>query len=353
MHKHEFHHLSGKDERSILNCRGGVRFLGFPASVSKFMTEFDWVSALSELGDVTFTALRQELCRFWSNFAELKPEQFKFGHGSMQVLERINKVFIDPGTKVMGNSPQFVEYVTELMMSGANYEGVRLNPADGFRFDVNKFSSQMRKDVCLVYLDNPNNPTGQLIGLPEVEQITRESRKRDAVVIVDEAYGDYMDNENSAINLVNKYDNLILIRTFTKGYQFASLRVGYGLFPQKLGEYYDKVDLPFPIPAIGSYMAAEALRDQDFIPRIKTRIASIKGEIITSLRQKGYLISNTLESCPIFLMGVEDRNIDLKNYLLSKRILTISGSDYLDLGPNYVRITIPESAQDLLDRLED
>ena len=353
MHSDELALVFGKEGFSGLNCRGGARHLGFPRRVSEFIEEYDWATGMWQIGDANYEDLRQEICKFWSDYADLKPERIKIGHGSMQVLERINKVFIERGAKVLGYAPQFIEYVTEVIMSGADYKAVLLDPEENFRFDTARFLNEISSDYCLIYIDNPNNPTGQLISLSDIEEIIREAGKRDVVALVDEAYADYADKENSAVNLINRYQNLIVTRTFTKGYQFAGIRVGYGIFPPELSDYYDKVDIPFPIPAVGSYQAKEALLDQEFIPGLRQRVKSIKENLVRGLRQRDYLISDTLEACPIFTLGHKDKDCDLKSYLLTKGILTLSGNDFMNLGKNYVRVTIPAKAEDFLSRLSE
>lgn len=338
---------------SGLNCRGGARHLGVPQRVVEFAKQFDWTANMWQLGDVTYEDLKHETSKFWSDCAELKPEQIKIGYGSMQVLERINKVFIERGAKVLGYAPQFIEYVTEVIMSGADYEAAPLDPQENFRFSTHNILAAIKPDHCLIYIDNPNNPTGQLISLSDIEEIVREAKGKEAVVLVDEAYGDYAEKENSAINLLNKYENLIVTRTFTKGYQFAGIRVGYGIFPPELGDYYDKIDVPLPIPAVGSYLAKEALLDQEFIPDLRQRVKSTKDKLVEGLKERGYLIAETLKACPIFVLGHRNKGIDLKEYLLTKGILTLSGTDFMNLGKNYVRVTIPARAEDFLARLSE
>ena len=353
MHKDELSLLYGKVTFSGLNCRGGVRhFSGVPLRVDEFIKEYDWAEGIWEVGDTSYESLKREICRFWSDCSELRPEQIKIGYGSMQVLERINKFFVRPGVKVLGYAPQFIEYVTELEMSGVDYKAMLLDPEKNFEFDAARFLREISSSYSLIYIDNPNNPTGYLIGLDELEDIIREADRKDIFVLIDEAYADYAEKQSSAINLTSSYDNLIVTRTFTKGYQFAGIRVGYGIFSAELSEYYDKVDLPFPIPAVGSYMGKEALLDKTFMRGLKERLKSIKEELIRGLEQRGYHVSSTLKTCPIFLVGCKDEECDLKKYFLDKGILTLSGRDFMNLGKNYVRITVPEKPEEFLSRLE-
>jgi len=338
---------------SGLNCRGGSRHFGVPQTVVEFIKQYDWTSKMWQLGDSTYEGLRQQICMYWSDCAELESEQIKIGYGSMQILERINKIFLSPAAKVLGYAPQFIEYVTEILMCGADYKAVLLDPEKNFKFDANRLIKEISPDYCLLYIDNPNNPTGQLISIIEIEEIVKEALKKNVVVLVDEAYADYVGKENSAVNLIGKYPNVIVTRTFTKGYQFAGIRVGYGILPSELSDYYDKIDIPFCVPAVGSYMAREALLDQKFIASLKEQVKSIKGTLLSGLRKKDFLVSDTHESCPIFLLGHKDQGCDLKKFLLERGILTVTGNDYMNINQNHVRVTVPARAEDFLNRLSE
>ena len=84
----------------------------------------------------------------------------------------------------------------------------------------------------VIYLDNPNNPTGKIIPLEEIEEVVKKAAELDIAVIVDEVYGDFMSKENSSISLINQYDNLLIVRSFSKGFGLAGLRIGYVILPK-------------------------------------------------------------------------------------------------------------------------
>jgi len=342
--------VASMDSFSGLNCRGGTDF-GVPKRVVQFAEQYDWASSLWQLGDVKGEGLRQEICNFWSDYAELTPKHIKIGYGSMKILERISSIFIEHGTKVLGCAPQFYGYVIDIIMSGANYKTVPLNPKDNFRFNPDSLLTEIEPDCCLVYIDNPHNPTGQLISLNHIEEIVKEAKRKDVAVLVDEAYADYVGKENSAIGLVNRYDNLMVTRTFTKGYQFAGIRVGYGIFSPEIGAYYDKIDHPLAIPGVGSALAKEALLDQEFIPALRQRVKSVKDDLIKGLKERDYLIAETHEACPIILLSHKNPDVDLWRDLFNKAILTLSPGGFMNLGKNSVRVNIPTKAEDFLSRL--
>jgi len=272
-------------------------------------------------------------------------------YGAMGVLEGVNRIFLETGSKVLGYSPQFTGYVADIGACGAKYDAVVLRPEENFKFHVQRLIEKITPEYSLIYIDNPNNPTGQMSELSAVEAVVREAREKDMAVIVDEAYGDYMEQRQSAVNLVREYNNLIVVRTFDKGFGLCSLRIGYGILPTELSDHFNKVTPPFRATAIGSYLAMVALSDQDFVTHCRERVKVEKGKLLKGLREKGYLISETYECCPIFLAGHENKDVDLMRELISKGIVTVPGSDFEHLGRNYVRINCPAQAEGFLNLL--
>ena len=331
----------------VLDCALGRNSFGTSEKVVEFAKHYEW-SDLWQHPDTSYKDLKQEICRFWSDYADLKVANVKVANGSSVVLSRLNKLFIESGVKILGYVPQWPAYMVEVAILGGDYEAVPLDPQENFKFNPDKLLSQTTPDCCIVYIDNPNNPTGQLIGLSDIEIIIRETAKKDIIVIIDEAYGDYVEEKYSAVNLINKYKNLVVTRTFTKGYGIGRFRVGYGILSTELGDYYDMIELPFSVPTMGASLAREAILDQDFILTIRQQVEVEKEKLIKELSKRGYLIGETCPSCPIFILGHKNKGVDLKEDLLSKGILTLSGNSFENLGKNYVRINTPPRAENFL-----
>lgn len=334
----------------LLDCSLGRNPFGISERVLEVAQKYDW-SRVSYYPEPTYKDLRQKLSQFWAEHMSLTMEQIKVANGAVVVLERLNKIFIEPGSKVLGYSPQFTEYITDVEACGGEYEAVLLKPEQSFKFDVARLVARITEKYRLIYIDNPNNPTGQIIPMEQIEEILGQAERKGVAVVVDEAFGDYMERENSAVNLMDRYRNLIVVRSFSKGFGLAGLRVGYGIFPSELAQYYDKIDIPFPVSIVGCYLAGEALSDQDFIHSCQRMVEREKQRLIQGLIEKDYLISETYKSCPIFVLGHKDRGIDLRENLLGKGILTEGGEDFRNLGGNYVRVNTPLSAEEFLARL--
>lgn len=337
-------------QRELLDCSLGSNLFGVSPRVLAAAKEYDW-SEVWRYPDPAYLDLKEKLSGFWAKCADLDKRQIQIANGAVVVLERVNKIFIDSGAKVLGYSPQFTEYTTDVEACGGRYEAVILDPAERFKFHAERLLTRITEDYSLLYIDNPNNPTGQVITLSQIEEIISQASKKGVVVIIDEAYGDYMGKENSAVNLIDKYTNLVVVRSFSKGHGLAGLRIGYGIFSSELASYYQKVDIPFPVSQVSCFLAAEALLDEDFIRNCRKMVITEKAKLIAGLEGKGYFVSESFEPCPIFVLGHSDREVPLKTRLLNKGILTEDGSGFRNLGDNYVRVNTPPSAERFLARL--
>ncbi|MFC1979079.1 aminotransferase class I/II-fold pyridoxal phosphate-dependent enzyme [Chloroflexota bacterium] len=340
--------LIGSGEFRGLNCRL-LAPVGWPKRIVEFFKNSDWASMSLDGG---VEELKREVCNFWSNYAEVKPEQVKIGAGSMKIMQCINKIFLAPGIKTLGVAPQFYGYPLDVRANNAHYKGVLLDPKENLKINLNSLLNEIKPDYSLIYLDNPNNPTGQLINLADMEEIVREAKKNDVVVIVDEAYADLVDQGSSAICLLNRYDNLVVVRSFTKGYRFSM--IGYGILSPTLGFYYDKLDFPPAVPKMNIAVAKEALLDKDYIPYLRQKVRSVKSELTAALKELDFNIAETCEYCEIFVLGHKNRDIDLWEYLIKKGILTVSSEEFYDspnFGKNHVRVNIPMETEEFLVRL--
>ena len=130
-------------------------------------------------------------------------------------------------------------------------------------------------------------------------------------------------------------------------------KVGYGIFPQKIANFYDKVSRG--VPGATSDLAAKAaqiaLSDQNFVIYCRQWTRDNKQKILTTLKGKNYIIPETNEYCPIFILGHTDKNVDMREVLIKKGILSASGSHFDNLGKNFVRITIPSDSDEFVKRI--
>jgi len=201
-------------------------------------------------------ALRRKLARYHG----LDPEQLVIGNGSNEVIELLGHVFLGPGDEVVMGRPEFVVYRLVTLLFGALPVEV---PLVNFRNDLRALARAVTPRTKLVVVSSPNNPTGTANTEEELLGFVR-SLPGTAICVVDEAYSDYAERPPDLRPLVREGRNVIGLRTFSKVYGLASLRLGYGYSTAEMASLLDRVRQPFNVNAIAQAAAAAALDDREF-----------------------------------------------------------------------------------------
>jgi len=201
-------------------------------------------------------ALHRRLARFHG----LVPEQFVIGNGSNEVIELLGHVFLGPGDEVVMGQPEFVVYRLVTLLFGARPVEV---PLVDFRNDFPALARAVTPRTKLVIVSTPNNPTGTASTTEELLAFIR-SLPGTVICVVDEAYTDYAEKPPDIRPLIREGRNVIGLRTFSKVYGLASLRIGYGYSSPDLASLLDRVRQPFNVNAIAQSAAVAALDDYGF-----------------------------------------------------------------------------------------
>ncbi len=201
-------------------------------------------------------ALRNRLAEFHG----LKPEQFVIGNGSNEIIEFLGHVFLSRGDEVVMGLPEFVMYRLVALLFGATPVEV---PLVNHGNDLGALARAVTPRTKLVIVATPNNPTGTANSPEELASFIR-SLPDWVICVVDEAYSDFADNPPDIRPLIREGLNVIGLRTFSKVYGLASLRVGYGYAGAELASLLDRVRQPFNVNAVAQAAAVAALDDQDF-----------------------------------------------------------------------------------------
>ncbi|QQE72745.1 histidinol-phosphate transaminase [Brevibacillus composti] len=198
-----------------------------------------------------------------ADFLGVKPEQLIFGNGSDEIILMISRAYLEVGTNTVMATPSFSQYRSNAMVEGA--ELIEIPLKDGVH-DLEAMAAAINDQTRVVWVCNPNNPSGTIV---TAEQLSSFLKKvpQDVLVVMDEAYYEYVVDEEypQTIPLLAQYPNLIILRTFSKIYGLASLRVGYGIASEELISQLDHVREPFNTGSLGQAAARAALQDQDFV----------------------------------------------------------------------------------------
>lgn len=213
--------------------------------------------------------LKRALCEKFS----LQPEQLTLGCGSNDVLDLIARVFLGPGTSAVFSQYAFAVYPISTQACGAR---AIVTPAKNWGHDLDAMAAAIAPDTRVVFIANPNNPTGTSLNKTEVQKFLR-SVPQHIVVVLDEAYTEYVDAPNfpNGFSLLAEFPNLIVTRTFSKAYGLAGLRVGYAVSNPKIADLLNRVRAPFNVNSLGLAAATAALADDDYLAR--SRAMNLRG----------------------------------------------------------------------------
>ena len=260
-------------------------------------------------------------------------ENILITNGSCEALAVIAKTYCNHDQEVLLISPTY-----DYLRYSAEAEGIKVKNFyldKQFRFNFDDFKKSVNKKTKVVYLVNPNNPTGTTYSVKQLKEIAAYLESKKVILIVDEAYLEYT-NLPSAINLMKGFSNIVVTRTFSKAYGLANFRVGYLISNEKNIKWMDKLIPDFPITTISEDAAIAALKDQKYLLKNVAKINQDRELLVNGLKNKGYTVFNTPAS--YILVQVED--VEKVNNLLSKNNIVVRPKKHIYPLDNFIRITI-------------
>ena len=196
--------------------------------------------------------------------------QLGLGNGSDELIDVLVRIYCEPGDGVLTSEAAFSAYEISAQANRAKVHRVPLRP--GFKFDLKAlgdyFFSHPEARIRLIFIANPNNPTGTYAPRSEVEEfLSRLGNREDVLVIFDEAYNEFVRAQDyaNADGFIRKYKNVIALRTFSKIYGLAGLRLGAMVAPGEVVEVFNRVRKPFNVNDLAQVAAVAALQDSEFI----------------------------------------------------------------------------------------
>ncbi|MBC7944961.1 MAG: histidinol-phosphate transaminase, partial [Burkholderiales bacterium] len=208
-----------------------------------------------------------ELKRALAGRYSVAAEQIVLGNGSNDVLELAARAFLCPHSSAVYSQHAFAVYPLATQATGAT--GIEA-PATDFAHDLGAMMAAVRADTRLVFIANPNNPTGTLLAARDLRRFL-ECVPRSLLVVLDEAYAEYLPDDRDdvgdahSIGWLREFPNLIITRTFSKAYGLAGLRIGFALANAGVADLMNRVRQPFNVSSVALAAAQAALADQDFV----------------------------------------------------------------------------------------
>ncbi|MGA1274232.1 MAG: histidinol-phosphate transaminase, partial [Burkholderiaceae bacterium] len=197
----------------------------------------------------------------------LSTQTITLGNGSNDILELVAHAFLAPGKESLMSDHSFAVYALASQAVGATLVSVPAQSQD-LGHDLDGFSRRISGNTAVVWIANPNNPTGSFIPAAELEAFIA-GLPATVLVVLDEAYTEYLSEQDSypAFEWVKRYPNLLVSRSFSKAYGLAGLRVGYGVASEEVTDLLNRVRQPFNVNSLALAAAEASIFDDDFLAR--------------------------------------------------------------------------------------
>ena len=278
--------------------------------------------------DDSYSELKKEI----NNYVGYEPKNITVGNGSSELLDLCVKTFVDKDETILSLDPTFSMYSIYAQVFSAKYIGAKAE--EDFKVNVDSIIKDIKENnPKLIILCNPNNPTGSVLTKKEVRKIVKST---DALIALDEAYMEFGDE--SLIDEVMDYDNLLIVKTVSKAFSLAGIRMGYIVANEDIITSIEKVRAPYNLNSLSAYIATEALRQKE---RMFDYVKNIKEE-----REKIYkaLVDLGVKAYPSganFVFFKSDID-NLQKKLVDKDVLIRKFSGKLD---GYYRVSVGTKGQ--------
>jgi histidinol-phosphate aminotransferase len=249
----------GLNEANIIKLASNENPFGVPESAKQAMA--DAVAELGRYPDANGFDLKGALSKRY----DVPADWITLGNGSNDILEIAAHALVERGQSIVYSQYSFAIYALAAQGVGAQHI---VTPAKAYGHDLAAMLAAIRDDTRLVFIANPNNPTGTFIPAAEIEEFLAKVPSH-VVVVLDEAYNEFLapQDQFESAEWVKKYPNLLVSRTFSKAYGLAGLRVGFAIAQPALTDLLNRVRQPFNVNSLAQAAAIAALNDKDFLQK--------------------------------------------------------------------------------------
>jgi len=304
--------------------------LPYPPSLKVVQAIAETANQINRYPDVLGGSLRPAL----AEYTGVTTEQIVIGNGSDDLIELILKIFLKPDDEVILPIPTFFVYGFATRVVG----GVPIEVArkEDFSLDIDAIINSVTPKTKVVFLANPNNPTANLEPRKHLIEILE---RLDCIVVIDECYYEFC--QETVVDLIDKYPNLIVLRSLSKSFGLAGIRVGYAITNQEIVDYLYRIAQLFPVNKLAIAASRAALKDREYIQDDINQIQTSKQQLINDLIDLGFIVYPSATN--FLFIGTKPLGItsgDLVQSLKEQNILVADFGGKQGLEPYYFRTAI-------------
>ena len=270
---------------------------------------------------------------------EVKEENIILGNGSDEIIRMISETFLNEGEEAIMGEPAFLIY---RMAVKAMKGQCRLVTLKDFTHDLTAMAQTINEKTKLIFIANPNNPTGTMVTAETVDSFMKEVPE-DVIVIFDEAYYEYIERDDfpQTLNYLRERRNVITLRTFSKIYGLAGLRIGYGIAREELIREMNRVRQPFNTNSLAQIAALAALEDREHVK--KSRKTNREGKKLLYEELDRLQVSYVPSEANFILVDIDGDGKTVSRELMREGIIVRPMGMY-DL-PGFIRVTVGTDEQ--------
>src|SRR6056297_90666 len=285
-----------------------------------------------------------------ANFYNLSRDKIFIGNGSDEIIDLIMSLFVEEGEEVIYADPTFIKY--RLAVKSRGGKSIKIPLTEDYVHDLDRMAAAVTEKTKVIFICDPNNPTGTITIKRQIEEFI-DKVPSDVLVVIDQAYYEYVTNPNyfDGLKSFNRYHNLILLRTFSKIYGLAGLRVGYGLGNSKIIDLLNRIRSPFNVNTLAQEAAEAALSDQKHVQKCKKKNKEGKIFLYQSLED---LLLEYIPTQGNFILINTGIKADVIFHKLLSRGIIIRPGNIFGLS-NWIRVTIGREDENkkLISALKD
>ncbi|WP_456278481.1 aminotransferase class I/II-fold pyridoxal phosphate-dependent enzyme [Bacillus sp. AK128] len=300
-------------------------------SLSPFFT--DW---LKEYPDPKSISLKKSI----SSFDQVRFEHLFIGNGAAHCIFLLAQLFKEQTIGVI--QPTFVEYKEAAKLYGCTIKEITVTKENDWLV-TNEELLPFLEEIDVLFLCNPNNPTGTVLGKERMEEVIQLTKATNTYLIVDEAFYDFSSVPCSIAHEVEKHAHVIVLRSLTKMYKLAGIRIGYVIGPTSIVERLNANSPPWSVNRIAAELAEHVLSKRDYPDEIRRRTQVERERVLLELEKLGFYVSPSKVNFYLLSDMINQDNLDgLINHLLLNGVVPRHTYNFPGLDGKYIRLAVRE-----------
>jgi threonine-phosphate decarboxylase len=290
--------------------------------------------------------------------AGVEPSNVVVGNGSTELIYLFNEVFLENGDEAVIPVPSFSEYKAAIERFGGSMVFIKCDPANNFKLNLEELEKSITKKTRIIFLCNPNSPTGWLYEKGDILRIVKLAAENNVLVFLDEDYIDFVDDGKrySMAEYVNEYNNLFVLRSLTKFFGLAGIRIGFGIGSPELVKILKNVKMPWSVNSLAMFATVAAVKDVDFIKRSRLLVSESRKEMREMFKPITWLKVYPSETNFLLVEIIREdlTSTQLAEGLAKKGLIVRDCKDFDGLNNRFFRVTVrrPEENRKLVEQIK-